>query len=44
MSVIKQTEFNDANDRTREMYRQVERKFGAVPNFIKAMGDNPFFL
>ena len=44
MNVIRLTEYNDANDATRGLYEQVERKFGVVPNFIKAMGDNPVFL
>jgi AhpD family alkylhydroperoxidase len=44
MSVIKLTEYNDASNETRKLYAMVESKFGVVPNFIKAMGDNPAFL
>lgn len=44
MSVIKLTELNDAPERTKELYRSVLDKFGVLPNFLKAMGNNPAFL
>jgi AhpD family alkylhydroperoxidase len=44
MNVIRLTEYDDASGATRALYTQVQQKFGALPNFIKAMGDNPAFL
>ena len=44
MAVIKLTEMNDAPEETQALYSAVLDKFGVVPNFIKAMGNNPAFL
>ncbi len=44
MSVVKLTEANEAPAKTRALYAGVEEKFGAVPNFLKAMGNHPEFL
>ena len=44
MSIVKLTEYEHAHPHTRTLYNRVEMQFGAVPNFIKAMGDNPAFL
>lgn len=44
MSVVKLTEAAEAPPKTRELYAAVEEKFGAVPNFLKAMGSHPEFL
>ena len=37
-------ESSDVPEKTRALYAAVLEKYGAVPNFIKAMGDNPAFL
>lgn len=44
MAVVNLKEFPDASEKTRALYDAVQDKYGVVPNFIKAMGDNPVFL
>ena len=44
MAVVNLKEFADASEKTRALYDAVQQKYGVVPNFIKAMGDNPAFL
>ena len=44
MTVVNLKEFPDASEKTRELYNAVQEKYGLVPNFVKAMGDNPAFL
>lgn len=44
MSAVKLTEFDQAPEKTRTLYDGVQDKFGVVPNFLKAMGNNPAFL
>lgn len=44
MAVIKLKEFSEAPEKSRALYAAVQEKYGVVPNFVKAMGDNPAFL
>ena len=44
MSAMKLTELDEAPEKTRALYAGVLDKFGVVPNFLKAMGNNPVFL
>lgn len=44
MTAVKLTEMDEAPLKTRALYNEVEKQFGAVPNFLKAMGGHPEFL
>ena len=44
MSAVKLTEMDEAPLKTRALYNEIEKKFGAVPNFLKVMGSHPEFL
>ncbi len=44
MSAVRLTQADEAPAKTRALYAGVEEQFGAVPNFLKAMGNHPEFL